>query len=45
MLRNSTTGLSVPDIKKQEPTKIETMSLAGVGNTVARVAVVKLAES
>ncbi|WP_152556963.1 hypothetical protein [Flavobacterium sp. 83] len=45
MLRNSKTGLSVPDIKKKEPTKIETMSLAGVGNTVAGVAVVKLAES
>lgn len=44
MLRNSKTGLSIPDIKKKEPTKIETMSLAGVGNTVAGVAVVKLAE-
>jgi hypothetical protein len=45
MLRNSKTGLSVPDIKKKEPTKIETMSLAGVGNTVAGVAIVKLAEN
>ena len=45
MLRNYKTGLSVPDTKKKEPTKIETMSLAGVGNTVAGVAVVKLAES
>ena len=45
MLRNSKTGLSVPDNKKKEPTKIETMSLAGVGNTVAGVAIVKLAEN
>ena len=45
MLRNSKTELSVPDIKKKEPTKIETMSLAGVGNTVAGVAIVKLAEN
>ena len=44
MFRNSKTGLSVLDTKKKELTKIETMSLAGVGNTVAGVAVVKLAE-
>jgi hypothetical protein len=43
--KKTKTGLSVPDLKSKEPTKIETMSLAGVGNTVAGVAIVKLAEN
>ena len=51
VLRNSKSKLSLPnDVKKsitekKDLTKIEKMSFAGVGNTVAGVAVVKLAES
>ena len=45
MLRNPKTGLSTPAVKEKYSTKIDRMSLAGVGNAAAGTAIVKIAEN
>ncbi len=45
MLRNPKTGLSTPAPKEKDSTKIDRMSLAGVGNAAAGTAIVRIAEN
>lgn len=45
ILRKPKNGLSVSETKSNETTKIDKMSMAGVGNAVAGTAIVKLAEA
>jgi hypothetical protein len=45
-IKNPKLGLTTPNVEnKPEPFKVDKMSFAGVGNTIAGVAVVKLAET